>query len=76
MPAATVRPGVTTVGGVSLMATEVTVVDVRMPFGSMLTFMVKWALASIPAFLILFFIGFVVGSMLLGAAGVALPRPR
>lgn len=35
----------------------VTVVDIRMPFGSMVAFMVKWTLASIPAFVILFFIG-------------------
>jgi hypothetical protein len=34
---------------------RVTVVDLDLPFGSMIGFMVKWALASIPAFLILFF---------------------
>jgi len=28
---------------------EVTVTDIRMPFGSMVLFMVKWAVASIPA---------------------------
>ena len=32
---------------------QVTVVDIKMPFGSMVVFMVKWAIASIPAFLIL-----------------------
>ncbi|HEX2851751.1 MAG TPA: hypothetical protein VHO24_00835 [Opitutaceae bacterium] len=32
----------------------VTVTDVRMPFGSMVVFMVKWAIASIPAAMILF----------------------
>jgi hypothetical protein len=31
----------------------VTVVDFDMPFGSMVTLMVKWVLASIPALLIL-----------------------
>src|SRR5215213_11997827 len=31
----------------------VTVVDVRMPFGSMVAFMIKWALAAIPAIFIL-----------------------
>jgi hypothetical protein len=31
----------------------VVVTDIDMPFLSMVTFMVKWALASIPAFLIL-----------------------
>jgi len=30
----------------------VTVVDIRMPFGSMVVFMIKWALASIPALII------------------------
>ncbi|MFH7319557.1 hypothetical protein ACHHRT_02975 [Desulfurivibrio sp. D14AmB] len=35
----------------------VTIVDIRMPFGSMVVFMVKWVLASIPAFFILAFIG-------------------
>jgi hypothetical protein len=32
----------------------VVVTDIRMPFGSMVTFMVKWAIASIPAAIILF----------------------
>jgi len=32
---------------------EVTVVDIKMPFWSMVVFMVKWAIASIPAILIL-----------------------
>ena len=31
----------------------VTVVDVRMPFGSMVVFMIKWALAAVPAIFIL-----------------------
>lgn len=33
--------------------TRVVVTDFDMPFGSMVMFMVKWALASIPAFLVL-----------------------
>ncbi len=32
---------------------EVVVVDVKMRFWSMVVFMVKWAVASIPAFIIL-----------------------
>lgn len=32
---------------------KVSVVDINMPFGSMVFFMVKWAIASIPALLIL-----------------------
>jgi hypothetical protein len=32
---------------------EVIITDIQMPFNSMVTFMVKWAIASIPAFIIL-----------------------
>ena len=32
---------------------EVVVTDIKMSFGSMVVFMVKWVLASIPAFIIL-----------------------
>jgi hypothetical protein len=32
---------------------EMVVVDIRMPFWSMVTFMVKWAIAAIPAITIL-----------------------
>ena len=33
---------------------EIRVTDFDMKFGSMVLFMIKWALASIPAFIILF----------------------
>ena len=36
---------------------EVRITDVRMPFGSMVMFMVKWAVASIPAMFILAVLG-------------------
>lgn len=42
-------------------ANRVLVTDVDMPFLSMVRFMVKWTVASIPAFLILFVLG--VGAM-------------
>jgi len=32
---------------------EIVVRDIRMPFGSMVVFMVKWAIAAIPALIIL-----------------------
>ncbi len=55
---------------------EVTVTDIKMPFGSMVVFMVKWALASIPAIIILFLVGAVVSvvfsgfiAALIGVAG-------
>ncbi len=38
-------------------AASVRIVDVNMPLGSMVVFMVKWAIASIPAVLILWAIG-------------------
>ena len=55
---------------------EVTVTDIKMPFGSMVVFMVKWALASIPAIIILFLVGAVASAVfsvfipaLIGVAG-------
>jgi hypothetical protein len=35
----------------------VVVTDIKMPFGSMVVFMVKWAIATIPALIILAVIG-------------------
>jgi hypothetical protein len=35
---------------------KVVVTNIRMPFWSMVIFMVKWAFASIPALIILFFV--------------------
>jgi hypothetical protein len=48
--------------------TRVVVTDIRMPFWSMVTFMVKWAIAAIPAFIILMVI-WVVIMALFGALG-------
>ena len=42
---------------------RVTVVDIRMPFLSMVVFMVKWVIASIPAIIILAVLGSVLFSM-------------
>ena len=39
---------------------DVVVTDIRMPFISMVIFMVKWVIASIPAMIILFLIGLLV----------------
>jgi hypothetical protein len=50
---------------------SVVVVDIQMPFGSMVTFMVKWVLASIPAIVILFVIGVFLASIF-GVLGLAL----
>ena len=48
---------------------EVTVVDVQMPFGSMVVFMIKWALATIPAIIILAIIWLVGAAFLAGLFG-------
>ena len=50
---------------------NVTITDIKMPFISMVEFMVKWAIASIPAFIILFLIGFIVAG-LLGVGAISL----
>lgn len=47
---------------------EVTVVDIKMPFWSMVVFMVKWAVASIPALIILTVLFTVVVGLLGGLA--------
>lgn len=49
-------------------AQPVVVVDIGMNFGSMIWFMVKWALASIPALIILFIV-FAIGLGVLGGLG-------
>ena len=45
---------------------EVTVTDIRMPFGSMVLFMVKWAVASIPALIIIVLLGTVFWGVTIG----------
>jgi hypothetical protein len=43
---------------------QVVIEDIRMPFGSMVVFMVKWAIASIPAMIILFVLSAVLFAIL------------
>lgn len=45
---------------------SVIVKDIHMPFVSMVVFMVKWAIAAIPAFLILFILGVFMSGILGG----------
>ena len=59
---------VSTHKGNSTQFQPVTIEDIKMPFGSMVQFMVKWAIASIPAFIILFLIGM----MVMGVFGVGI----
>ena len=42
----------------------VTIVDIKMPFLSMVVFMVKWIIASIPAIIILAILGVIVGGVI------------
>ena len=55
------RPAVEKVWGSPL--AQVIVTDIHMPFGSMVRFMVKWAIASIPAVIILFIIGAIISGI-------------
>ncbi len=48
---------------------KVIVTDIRMPFWSIVIFMVKFSIASIPAFLILLVVGFLVALFFGGLAG-------
>lgn len=50
-------------------AQPVVVVDLNMSFSSMVVFMIKWAIASIPAMIVLFLIGMVLVAMLAGTFG-------
>lgn len=43
---------------------EVVVVDIKIPFLSMVILMVKWAVAAVPALFILFFIGALLGAFM------------
>jgi hypothetical protein len=50
--------------------TEVVVKDIEMSFGSMVKFMIKWAIASIPALVILLFLIAFVASFVGGLGGL------
>ena len=47
----------------------VKIIDFDMPFSSMVTFMIKWVLASIPAMIILSIIGLILGMILISIFG-------
>ena len=48
---------------------EVTVVNIKMPFWSMVAFMVKWTIASIPAIIILVVVGVMIAGVMTGLFG-------
>lgn len=45
---------------------KVTVTDIDMPFTSMVRFMVKWAIATIPAIIILYILAAMLGGFVTG----------
>lgn len=53
---------------------NVTVVDIKMPFLSMVVFMVKWAVAAIPALIILFLLISLVSALFGHFAGMGYYR--
>jgi hypothetical protein len=54
------------------MSQEVVVKDIKMSFGSMVIFMIKWSIAAIPAMMILGLIGLFFGAIFGGMfAGLA-----
>ena len=48
---------------------SVKITDINMPFGSMVFFMIKWVLASIPAFIILSIVGLILSMILISVFG-------
>jgi hypothetical protein len=48
---------------------EVVIVDIRMPFGSMVVFILKWFFASIPVFLIVLVVSALFSGVLVGLLG-------
>ena len=49
---------------------RVEITDIKMPFGSMVVFMVKWAIASIPAIIILWMLFMTFGGVLTGLTDI------
>ncbi len=57
-------------------ANGVVVIDIKMSFWSMVVFMVKWAIASIPAMIILFVLGSIAWGIVLGLSTGFSSPPR
>jgi hypothetical protein len=45
---------------------KATITDIKMPFMSMVVFMIKWTIASIPAMIILFVLFMIFGGVMSG----------
>jgi hypothetical protein len=50
-------------------ATRVVVTDINMPFWSIVRLMIKWAIAAIPAIIILSLISLLIGALITGLFG-------
>ncbi len=50
---------------------RVTITDIQMPFGSMVVFIIKWTIASIPAMIILMVLWLIVAAVFGGLLGLA-----
>lgn len=55
---------------------EVVVTDFDMPFGSMVMFMIKWAIAAIPAFIVLAVLWFAVAATIMGGCASLMMRAK
>lgn len=64
-----ILPHVKKIADMNKGAQPVVVVDLSMSFSSMVVFMIKWSIASIPAMIVLFLIGMVLFALFAGAAG-------
>lgn len=51
---------------INTLTSTVEITNIKMPFGSMVVFMVKWAIASIPALIILYLLFIMFGSVVTG----------
>lgn len=53
---------------------EVVVTDIRIPFGSMVVLIIKWAIAAIPALVLLFVLGSIVSAIFIGGCAAMLTK--
>jgi hypothetical protein len=54
---------------------EVVVTDIRIPFFSLMILTIKWVLASIPAFILLWLLGMVAMTLVWGLMGGVMDGP-
>ena len=55
------------------MPAQVIVTDIKMPFISMVVFIIKWAIAAIPAFIIIFILGILASYAVVSLLGTTIP---